>query len=83
MSLDKMKKVGELIDMYLAEIWPNPSLSITKFLGAAESLSDCARDSFDQVYRAIAFYLQVITYEGVQDMEQGKHYLSMCGIFMY
>ncbi|KAL8513621.1 hypothetical protein ACS0TY_012922 [Phlomoides rotata] len=40
------------------EIGPNPSLNITKFLGVAESLPDCARDSFDQVYRAIDIYLQ-------------------------
>lgn len=60
MSLDKMKKVGELIDMYLTEIGPDPSLKISKFLGVAESLPDCARDSFDQVYRAIDIYLQVI-----------------------
>lgn len=60
MCLDKMKKVGELIDMYLREIGPDPSLKITKFLGVAESLPDCARDSFDQVYRAIDIYLQVI-----------------------
>lgn len=59
-SLEKMRKVGHLIDMYLGEIGPDPSLKITKFLGVAESLPDCARDSFDQVYRAIDIYLQVI-----------------------
>ncbi|KAI3467868.1 hypothetical protein Pfo_024531 [Paulownia fortunei] len=57
-SLDKMKKVGELIDMYLGEIGPDPNLKISKFLGVAESLPDCARDSFDQVYRVIDIYLQ-------------------------
>ncbi|KAL0336636.1 UNVERIFIED_CONTAM: BTB/POZ domain-containing protein [Sesamum radiatum] len=57
-SLEKMKKVGELIDMYLGEIGPDPNLKISKFLGVAESLPDCARDSFDQVYRAIDIYLQ-------------------------
>ncbi|KAL8519872.1 hypothetical protein ACS0TY_010709 [Phlomoides rotata] len=57
-SLDKMKKVGQLIDMYLTEIGPDPSLKMTKFVGVAESLPDCARDSFDQVYRAIDIYLQ-------------------------
>ncbi|KAI3453278.1 hypothetical protein Pfo_009941 [Paulownia fortunei] len=57
-SLNKMKKVGELIDMYLGEIGPDPNLKISKFLGVAESLPDCARDSFDQVYRAIDIYLE-------------------------
>ncbi|KAL0446578.1 UNVERIFIED_CONTAM: BTB/POZ domain-containing protein [Sesamum latifolium] len=58
MSLHKMKKVGELIDMYLVEIGPDPNLKISKFVGVAQSLPDFARDSFDQVYRAIDIYLQ-------------------------
>lgn len=59
MSMERMVKVGFLIDMYLGEIGPDPSLKLTKFLAVAESLPDCARDSFDQVYRAIDIYLQV------------------------
>ncbi|KAL0296447.1 UNVERIFIED_CONTAM: BTB/POZ domain-containing protein [Sesamum radiatum] len=58
MSLHRMKKVGELIDMYLVEIGPDPNLKISKFVGVAQSLPDFARDSFDQVYRAIDIYLQ-------------------------
>ncbi|KAL0287367.1 UNVERIFIED_CONTAM: BTB/POZ domain-containing protein [Sesamum angustifolium] len=58
MSLHKMKKVGELIDMYLVEIGPDPNLKISKFVGVAQSLPDFARDSFDQVYTAIDIYLQ-------------------------
>lgn len=58
--LQNMKKVGELVDMYLGEIGPDPNLKISKFLGVAESLPDFARDDFDQVYRAIDIYLQVI-----------------------
>ncbi|KAG8365745.1 hypothetical protein BUALT_Bualt17G0003800 [Buddleja alternifolia] len=54
----KIKRVGELIDKYLGEIGPDPNLKISKFLGVAESLPDCARDSFDQVYRAVDIYLQ-------------------------
>ncbi|KAK6122507.1 hypothetical protein DH2020_043750 [Rehmannia glutinosa] len=57
-SLQKMKKVGKLIDMYLGEIGPDSNLKISKFLGVAESLPDCARDSFDHVYRAIDIYLE-------------------------
>ncbi|KAL3651059.1 hypothetical protein CASFOL_007462 [Castilleja foliolosa] len=56
--LRKMKKVGELIDMYLGEIGPDQNLIISKFLGVAESLPDCARDSYDYVYRAIDIYLE-------------------------
>ncbi|XP_057773966.1 BTB/POZ domain-containing protein At3g19850 [Salvia miltiorrhiza] len=58
MSMERMVKVGFLIDMYLGEIGPDPTLRFTKFLAVAESLPDCARDSFDQVYRAIDIYLQ-------------------------
>ncbi|PIN12310.1 hypothetical protein CDL12_15083 [Handroanthus impetiginosus] len=47
LSLHKMKKIG-----------PDPNLKISKFLGVAESLPDFARDSFDQVYRAIEIYLE-------------------------
>ncbi|XVF43538.1 hypothetical protein PTKIN_Ptkin02bG0047600 [Pterospermum kingtungense] len=57
-SLQKMKKLGRLIDKYLREISPDQNLSISKFLAVAESLPDSARDCFDGVYRAIDMYLQ-------------------------
>lgn len=56
--LQKMKKVGWLIDMYLGEIAPDQNLKISKFLGVAESLADCARDCFDGVYKAVDIYLE-------------------------
>lgn len=52
-----MMKVGRLIDKYLREIAPDQSLKISKFLAIAESLPDYARDSYDEVYRAIEIYL--------------------------
>lgn len=58
--LQKMKKVGWLVDMYLREIAPDQSLKIPKFLGVSEGLADCARDCFDGVYRAVDIYLEVI-----------------------
>ena len=61
MSMERMVKLGFLIDMYLGEIGPDPALKLAKFLAVAESLPDCARDSFDHVYRAIDIYLQVIS----------------------
>ena len=62
-SLQKLKRVGRLIDKYLREISPDQNLKISKFLGVAECLPDPARDSFDGVYRAIDIYLEVnITY---------------------
>ncbi|TYJ97199.1 BTB/POZ domain-containing protein [Cucumis melo var. makuwa] len=57
-SIHKLKKVGKLVDKYLGEISPDQNLKISKFLGVAESLPDCARDCFDGVYRAIDIYLE-------------------------
>ncbi|CAK9311411.1 unnamed protein product [Citrullus colocynthis] len=57
-SVHKLKKVGKLVDKYLGEISPDQNLKISKFLGVAESLPDCARDCFDGVYRAIDIYLE-------------------------
>lgn len=59
MSLQKMKRVGRLIDKYLREISPDQNLKISKFLGVAECLPDSARDCFDGIYRAIDIYLEV------------------------
>nr|XP_043606919.1 BTB/POZ domain-containing protein At1g50280 [Erigeron canadensis] len=56
--LERMKKVGGLLDKYLREIAPDQNLKISKFLGVAESLPDCARDCFDGVYKAIDIYLE-------------------------
>ncbi|KAI3812350.1 hypothetical protein L1987_17057 [Smallanthus sonchifolius] len=56
--LERMKKVGGLLDKYLGEIAPDQTLKISKFLGVAESLPDCARDCFNGVYKAIDIYLE-------------------------
>lgn len=61
-SLPRMKKVGWLVDQYLAEISPDHNLKISKFIGVAQSLPDSARDCFDGVYRAIDIYLEVIPF---------------------
>ncbi|WOK94821.1 BTB/POZ domain-containing protein [Canna indica] len=57
-SLQRMKKVGRLIDKYLGEISPDQGLKVSKFLEVAESLPDSARDCFDGVYRALDIYLE-------------------------
>ncbi|KAI9169313.1 hypothetical protein LWI28_010591 [Acer negundo] len=56
--IQRMKKVGRLIDKYLSEISPDHSLNISKFVGVAQSLPDFARDCFDGMYTAIDIYLQ-------------------------
>lgn len=59
MCLQRMKKVGRLMDKYMGEISPDPGLKVSKFLAVAESLPDAARDCFDGVYRAIDIYFEV------------------------
>ncbi|KAI3982917.1 hypothetical protein MKX01_010400 [Papaver californicum] len=57
-TIQKMKRVGKLIDKYMGEISPDQHLKVAKFLAVAESLPDCARDCSDGVYRAIEIYLE-------------------------
>ncbi|GMG98891.1 hypothetical protein Nepgr_000731 [Nepenthes gracilis] len=57
-SVQRIKKVGWLVDQYLGEISPDPNLTVSKFLAISQSLPDMARDSFDPVYRAVDIYLE-------------------------
>ncbi|KAL5678046.1 hypothetical protein ACJX0J_014177, partial [Zea mays] len=54
----KLKKVGGLTDLYLAEVAPDPSLRPAKFLDLATALPAPARDCHDALYRAIDVYFQ-------------------------
>ncbi|XP_031377610.1 BTB/POZ domain-containing protein At3g08570 isoform X2 [Punica granatum] len=51
-------KVGRLIDAYLAEIAPDPYLSLQKFSAMIEILPDYARVIDDALYRAVDIYLK-------------------------
>ncbi|GMH23124.1 hypothetical protein Nepgr_024967 [Nepenthes gracilis] len=51
-------KVGQLIDAYLAEIAPDPSLSLQKFTSLIEIFPDYARVIDDGLYRAVDIYLK-------------------------
>lgn len=55
----RMKKVGRLVDLYLAEVGPDPSLGPARFVQLATALPAAARDSHDVLYRAIDVYFQV------------------------
>lgn len=52
-------KVGRIMDAYLAEIAPDPCLSLHKFTAIIEALPDYARVMDDGIYRAIDMYLKV------------------------
>jgi len=56
----RLKKVGRLVDLYLAEVAPDPSLRPAKFLELATALPAPARDCHDALYRAIDIYFQVV-----------------------
>lgn len=56
-SAFQMKRVGCLIDAYLAEVAPDSSLQPSKFISLITVLPDAARDSYDAVYQAIDLYL--------------------------
>ncbi|XP_018486217.1 putative BTB/POZ domain-containing protein At3g08660 [Raphanus sativus] len=51
-------KVGRIMDAYLAEIAPDPYLSLHKFTAIIERLPDYARILDDGIYRAIDVYLK-------------------------
>ncbi|GER48206.1 phototropic-responsive NPH3 family protein [Striga asiatica] len=55
----RVKKVASLMDLYLAEIAPDPHLRPSKFLVVIKGLPDSARNSFDRVYRAMNLYFEV------------------------
>ncbi|KAL3531589.1 hypothetical protein ACH5RR_005110 [Cinchona calisaya] len=57
-SHDSLLKVGRLVDAYLAEIAPDPYLSLQKFISMIEILPDYARVIDDGLYRAIDIYLK-------------------------
>ncbi|KAF5741461.1 BTB/POZ domain-containing protein [Tripterygium wilfordii] len=58
-SLEQLRKVSSLMDLYMAEVAPDPGLKPSKFLALALALPDSARESHDEIYRAIDIYLEV------------------------
>ena len=58
-SHGSLLKVGRLMDEYLAEIAPDPYLSLQKFIAVIEILPDYARVIDDGLYRAVDIYLKV------------------------
>ncbi|XP_059668163.1 BTB/POZ domain-containing protein At3g08570 [Cornus florida] len=57
-SHGSLLKVGRLIDAYLAEIAPDPYLSLQKFIAMIDLLPDYARVIDDGLYRAVDIYLK-------------------------
>ncbi|KAG5622777.1 hypothetical protein H5410_007995 [Solanum commersonii] len=55
----QVKKVVELIDLYIIEVAPDPRLKPSKFLALAMAMPDIARESYDNIYNAIDMYFKV------------------------
>jgi hypothetical protein len=55
----QLKKVSSLIDQYIAEVAPDPCLKPSKFLSLITLVPDSARESHEDIYRAIDMYLEV------------------------
>ncbi|CAH2053050.1 unnamed protein product [Thlaspi arvense] len=54
----QLKKVSSLIDQYIAEVAPDPCLKPSKFLSLLTLIPDSARESHEDIYRAIDMYLE-------------------------
>ena len=60
LSAIRLRKVASLMDLYTAEVAPDPCLKPSKFQAIAMALPDSARDSCDELYRAMDMYLEVV-----------------------
>lgn len=77
-SAMRLRKVASLMDLYIAEVAPDPCLKTSKFLALAMALPDSARDSHDELYRAVDMYLEVLS-----DLKQFPSSCKLSTIFHY
>ncbi|KAE8654806.1 Phototropic-responsive NPH3 family protein, putative isoform 2 [Hibiscus syriacus] len=70
LSPARMKKVASLMDLYIAEVAPDPFLRSSKFLALVVALPDSARDCWDELYHAMDVYLEV--HAGLSEEEKLK-----------
>lgn len=60
LPLTKLRKVATLMDLYIAEVAPDPCLKPSKFLSLIKALPDSARTSYDAIYQSIDIYFKVV-----------------------
>lgn len=68
--LSRLENVASLIDLYLAEIAPDPCLKPSKFLAVIRALPKSARGSFNGVYHVVTLYFEV--HPGLSGEERRK-----------
>lgn len=66
----RLRRVARLMDMYLAEVAPDPCLKPLKFLALATALPESARESDDGIYHAVDMFLEV--HAGLSEEEKSK-----------
>uniref|UniRef100_A0A7N0SX40 Uncharacterized protein n=1 Tax=Kalanchoe fedtschenkoi TaxID=63787 RepID=A0A7N0SX40_KALFE len=76
-SSAQIKRVASLIDVYITEIAPDPSLKPSKYIALVTALPDSVRESHDALYHAIDLYLQV----HASSSEDVK--LKLCSVIKY
>ncbi|CAN6457917.1 unnamed protein product [Victoria cruziana] len=65
-----LRRVGLLMDKYIAEVAPDSCLKPSKFIALVKALPDSARESYDEIYRALDMYLEV--HSGLSEQEKVK-----------
>ncbi|KAL1555561.1 BTB/POZ domain-containing protein-like protein isoform X3 [Salvia divinorum] len=70
LPLSRLRKAAVLMDLFLAEVAPDPHLKPSKFLALIIALPDSARDSCDGVYYAVNLYLEV--HSGLSEEQKMK-----------
>ncbi|KAK1393246.1 BTB/POZ domain-containing protein [Heracleum sosnowskyi] len=56
--LIRVQRVAILMDLYIAEVSPDPSLKPSKFCSLVSAIPDSARESSDGIYHAMDMYLE-------------------------
>ncbi|XP_061370105.1 BTB/POZ domain-containing protein At3g22104-like [Gastrolobium bilobum] len=72
LTLSPIKRVAKMMDLFLAEVAPDPHLKPSEFEALITVLPDTARESHDQLYQTMDMYLKV--HAGVGDKEK----MSIC-----
>lgn len=69
-SLICLRRVASLMDLYIAEVAPDPSLRPSKFIALTSALPGSARESYDGIYRAMDIYLEVMHWNNKFSLDQ-------------
>ncbi|CAB4274279.1 unnamed protein product [Prunus armeniaca] len=69
-SPTRLRRVAALVDLYMAEVAPDPCLKPSKFVALAMVMPDSARDSYDELYHAMDLYIEV--HAGLSEEEKMK-----------